>query len=377
MKLSIITPSLNQGVFLETAILSVLQQKYPNLEYIIVDGKSTDCSISIIKKYKGAIHRWISEKDSGQSEAINKGFKMSTGEIVAWINSDDFYFPGAFCKAIGEFEKNPCLVLLYGNCAFVSEKGEFIRYFSDIQRYDPLILRDFSDYIMQPATFFRRRQLEAVGYLDESLHYGMDWDLWCKFAKKFPHGIKYIPELLAANREYGDTKTSYGGKERLKEITLINERYRTGRINKAALLYRAAEFHKTSKLPIRIKDKLVASLARLVGASGKLKQMRLHGFISRSNYIERKATIYQPLINLSPERLVLELENPGKSSQRVKIYLDQIPVDIIMFKSREKRKRIYKLNDSTKSDLLEIGFSCQNTFSKHKVALKINRLKLT
>lgn len=223
---SIITPSYNHAPFLEQTIRSVLAQDYPNIEYIVVDGGSTDGSVEIIKRYEDGIARWVSEPDRGQSHAINKGFRLARGDIVAWLNSDDLYFPDAVSTAVRRFQERPDLGLLYGHCVFVDRDGAFVRYFTEVEPYDKFRLCNCSDYIMQPTTFFRRDVLLDVGLLDESLHFTMDWDLWCRLAKS-GCGVHYEPKLIAATRVYPETKTSAGGRTRLDEIKRIVRRHGT------------------------------------------------------------------------------------------------------------------------------------------------------
>jgi glycosyltransferase involved in cell wall biosynthesis len=226
-KISIVTPSLNQAKFLPYAIESVLSQEYPNIEYIIIDGGSTDGSIDIIRQYESCLSFWSSEKDGGQSEAINKGFQKATGDIVAWLNSDDLYLPGVVNKAAEHFTSDPQLDLLYGDCVFIDEDGHFIRYFTECEPYNSKRIRNYSDFIMQPTTFFRRKTLQKIGFLRTSLNFTMDWDLWARFARAGAKVI-YIPQVLAANREYPHTKTNSGGIRRLHEILLTNMRNMTG-----------------------------------------------------------------------------------------------------------------------------------------------------
>lgn len=212
---SIITPSFNQGKFIRETIESVLSQDYESIEYIIIDGGSTDDSLEIIKEYSKFI-TYISESDRGQSDAINKGFRMAHGEIVAWLNSDDVYEPHCVSRAVEEFEKNDTLGLLYGKGYIIDAEGRKVRVFEHTQEFDYWKLVNYEDYIMQPATFFRLKYLKQIGYLDIDLHYCMDWDLWIRLAAVSE--VKYTPYLLACSREYDETKTSTGGKERFKEI---------------------------------------------------------------------------------------------------------------------------------------------------------------
>ncbi len=221
-KISIVTPSYNQGRFLEETILSVLGQQYPDLEYIVIDGGSTDNSVELIKKYEPHLAHWVSESDRGQAHAINKGFKMATGEIMAWINSDDFYLPGtlAFVARRLDMMKPE---LLFGNCLhFVHDQpsahGSDVR--SEHGRRD---LR-LADYIIQPSAFWTREAWLRTGLLDESLHFGFDWE-WFIRARKV--GVAFKPEdrYLSAYRIHDDHKTGVGGERRLKELASIYGRH--------------------------------------------------------------------------------------------------------------------------------------------------------
>ncbi len=212
---SIITPSYNQGRFIRETIESVLSQNYDNLEYIIIDGGSTDNTLEIVKEYQDRLI-YISEKDNGQTDAINKGFKIAKGEIVAWLNSDDIYEPNCIEIAVKEFVNNENLGLVYGQGYIINEKSEKIKIFGATQEFDMWTLVNVWDYIMQPTTFFRKRYLEAIGYLDVDLNWCMDWDLWIRLAKVSE--VKLINNILACSREYKATKTNSGGQKRLDEI---------------------------------------------------------------------------------------------------------------------------------------------------------------
>ena len=179
MKISIITPSFNQAQFLEETILSVLNQNYPKIEYIIIDGGSTDGSVEIIKKYEKYLSYWISEPDQGQSAAINKGLKKASGEIVTWLNSDDKFLESALFKIAGHFLHSPDVGLIYGGVAFDEEKNSETNFGYD----NPCLERYMAGMAFpQPAAFFRRSLLEKTGYLNEKYHYGMDYDLFSRFA---------------------------------------------------------------------------------------------------------------------------------------------------------------------------------------------------
>ena len=199
---SIITPSYNQAQYLEQTLLSVIEQDYPSIEYIVIDGGSIDGSVDIIKRHEEHMAYLVSEKDSGQAEAINKGLARATGEIVAWINSDDFYFPGAIASAVKAFESHPEAGLIYGDTVAVDENGEVIHY----PVYAQWKLEDLLTFniIGQPAVFMRRDVLLKAGFLDPSFHFLLDHQLWIRMASHAP--MVYIPERWAAGRFHESAK---------------------------------------------------------------------------------------------------------------------------------------------------------------------------
>ena len=219
---SIITPSLNQAAFIEAAIESVLAQDYPNIEYIVVDGGSTDGTLDILRRY-GERVRWISEPDAGQSDAINKGVRLTQGEILAWMNADDQYAPQAVSRAVAELQAHSQAALVYGHAEFTDQAGRVIAPCVRVEPFDLYRLLHSLDYIVQPTTFFRRDAFLAVGGLDSSLRYCLDYDLWIKLALRYQ--VRYLPELLARVRVYPATKTASGGLERLNEIERMVRRY--------------------------------------------------------------------------------------------------------------------------------------------------------
>ncbi len=199
---SIITPSYNQARYLEQTLRSVLEQDYPHIEYIVIDGASTDGSVDLIKKYARRLAYWVSEKDSGQAEAINKGLARAAGEIVAWLNSDDFYLPGAVTAAVKAFEAHPQAGLIYGDTVAVDEKGEFIHF----PRYAQWTLEDLLTFhiLGQPAVFMRRSVLLEAGFLDPSFHFLLDHHLWIRMAALAP--MVYLPQRWAAGRFHESAK---------------------------------------------------------------------------------------------------------------------------------------------------------------------------
>jgi glycosyltransferase involved in cell wall biosynthesis len=202
MLVSIITPSFNQAAYLETTICSVLEQDYPQIEYIVVDGGSTDGSLEIIKRHADKLTWWISEKDSGQAEAINKGFARARGEIVAWLNSDDYYLPGAVGAAVNAFVQNPGALMIYGNMLAVDEYGRTI----NLLKYHQLSLEDLLCFqiIGQPAVFIRRISMGYTGTLDTSFHYLLDHHLWIRIASQGT--ILHVPQIWAAARYHPSAK---------------------------------------------------------------------------------------------------------------------------------------------------------------------------
>jgi glycosyltransferase involved in cell wall biosynthesis len=219
--ISVVTPSLNQGAYIEENIKSVLKQEYPNFEHIIIDGGSTDGTIDILRKYDHLI--WVSEKDSGQSEAINKGFKRANGEILAWLNSDDCYEPNAFKTIAKELNKDEGKYFVFGDCNVIDGKGETVGFIKGKYKGQGSLIEYWKDaYIPQPSVFFYRDLLNEIGFLNESLHYAMDWDFWLRISEK--HNLLYINECLANFRIHGEQKT--GGYEIFEpELYKISRRY--------------------------------------------------------------------------------------------------------------------------------------------------------
>lgn len=207
MKVSVVTPSFNQGAFIERTIQSVVSQRGDfELEYLVMDGGSTDETLSILRRYEGQL-RFVSEKDEGQSEAINKGFRMTSGEVVAWLNSDDIYRPGALDAAVRALAHARWC---FGECRVIDEQDREVRHV--ISAYKHWVSRRYSrrrllgrNFISQPATFFRRDLLEEAGPIDPALHLAMDYDLWLRFARLADP--VFVPLPLAAFRWHGTSKS--------------------------------------------------------------------------------------------------------------------------------------------------------------------------
>ncbi|SHG57583.1 Glycosyl transferase family 2 [Chryseolinea serpens] len=225
-KISVITPSYNQGLYLEETMLSVLTQEYPNLEYIVIDGGSTDNSVSIIEKYASRLSHWESERDRGFGHAINKGFAKATGDILCWLNSDDILLPGALLTVGTYFKAHPDVGLIYGDRHIIDDASKLIyrrRYFF----YLPGQLR-YAKTFPQECTFWRRSAFEKVGgNLHEELKYAIDLELWCRLSQVT--AIRHIPVFLGAFRDQPQSKSAtlleVGRKERESIIASYYKSY--------------------------------------------------------------------------------------------------------------------------------------------------------
>jgi glycosyltransferase involved in cell wall biosynthesis len=199
---SIVTPSYNQAPYLEQTIQSVLGQDYPHIEYFVIDGGSTDHSVEMIKRYADRLAYWISEKDRGQAEAINKGFARAKGDILAWLNSDDYYLPNTISSVVKCFEENPDVVMAYGDMLAVDGEGQTI----NIMKYKQLSLEDLLCFqiIGQPSVFFRRAAFKETGPLETTFHFMLDHHLWVRLAQQGP--ILHVPQVWSAARYHPAAK---------------------------------------------------------------------------------------------------------------------------------------------------------------------------
>jgi len=235
-KISIVTPSYNQGCFLEETILSVINQNYPKLEYIIIDGGSTDNSVDIIKKYKDSIAYWVSEKDLGQTNAINKGLRIARGDILTWLNSDDTLLPGVLFKVSEIFASHPEAGIVYGDCNIVDKNGNLV-----LKRcclpFDRKILVYAYNLIAQPASFFHRRVIDSIGALDESLNYSMDYEYWIRALK---NDILFfqIPFPIASFRIHNSSKSVDQYKNMMGQHREVLNRYRTSCLKRYPIIDR-------------------------------------------------------------------------------------------------------------------------------------------
>ena len=204
--LSVVVPSFNQGRFLSQTLESILDQAYPRLELIVVDGGSSDDSPAIIRSYEKHIRWWVSEPDNGQAHAINKGFAKSSGEVMAWINSDDLVAPGAFFRVMRHFYQVPSISVVYGNRVVIDEGGREIGRWT-LPGHSARVLR-WADFVPQETLYWRRSAWDATGArLDESFRFAMDWDFLLRLAKSRQHFV-HLPYFLGLFRVHHNQKTS-------------------------------------------------------------------------------------------------------------------------------------------------------------------------
>jgi glycosyltransferase involved in cell wall biosynthesis len=199
---SIVTPSFNMGRFIEETILSVLEQDYPNIEYLVVDGGSNDGTLDILKRYQGRL-RYLSEPDRGQTDAINKGFQLTRGSIFTFLNTDDTLLPGAVATAVRALQENPDAGVVYGDAWFVGEDGSRISPYP-VEPFDAAKLARRC-FICQPAAFMRREVFASSGMLDPERHFALDYDLWIRIAQRY--SMKKIDGFLATSRMHPANKT--------------------------------------------------------------------------------------------------------------------------------------------------------------------------
>ena len=223
--ISVVTPSYNQAAFIERTLQSVLSQGVGDLEYVVMDGGSTDETVEVLKRFDGRL-RWVSEKDRGQSDAVNKGIRQTSGDIIGWLNSDDVYYPGALASALAYFAAHPEVDLLYGNANHIDEHDKIVEPYPT-EPWDLNRLKE-TCYLCQPAVFFRRRVVERHGGIDDNLQYCMDYEFWLRLGHADIR-VAHVPQVLAGSRLHAATKTL---RSRVKVHREVNSmiRGRCGRV---------------------------------------------------------------------------------------------------------------------------------------------------
>ncbi|MCM3878062.1 MAG: glycosyltransferase [Thermoanaerobaculia bacterium] len=227
-RISLVTPSLDQGKFIRATIESVLSQGYPNLDYRVHDGGSTDETLAVLREFEPRV-TFVSEKDAGQADAINRGLATATGEVLGYLNSDDVLRPGALA-AVGEaFALDPELLFVWGRASYLDEAGNAVSPY--LARPDAIERLADACFIAQPAAFFRRKVWEEIGPFDTSLHHAMDYDYWLRIAARYPRSkMRFVDSELAGCRMHADAKTVAGWTRALAEIFALVKR-RTGYVS--------------------------------------------------------------------------------------------------------------------------------------------------
>lgn len=270
-KITVVTPSYNQGKFLERAIISVLSQNYPNLEYMVFDAASTDGSAAILKKYNKRLSYWISETDRGQSDAISKGWGKATGDVLAWLNSDDFYYPGALHEVARMFNADPNLKMVCGSVAMVDPAERKLRV-KQPPSLSPEVILLWANIPPQVGTFIRRDVFDRLGGPRLDLHYVMDWELWLRVSLSYPpSAIALSNKVIGADRQWAGTKTlNAGGKDATEVRKVLAEFFESETLNpdlrslKRAALARAWWRQSKGELRKGMRRAALASLAKAV-----------------------------------------------------------------------------------------------------------------
>lgn len=221
-KISVVTPSFNHAGYIEKTIKSVLDQKYPNLEYIIIDGGSEDGSVEIIERYSEHLAHWVSEPDEGQTHALIKGFQRATGDIMGWLCSDDLYEPHTLHEVADIFMRNPGWQVVYGDGMWMDGDGNPTKAKKEIDFNRFIFMHDFN-YVPQPSTFWRRGIYERVGGLDPRWNLAMDTDLWARFAELTE--LHHVPRQWSRVHYYPEQKTFRLLDDKYREDALIRSRY--------------------------------------------------------------------------------------------------------------------------------------------------------
>jgi glycosyltransferase involved in cell wall biosynthesis len=219
---TVVTPCYNSAEHIEDTIKSVLSQTYPYIEYIVMDAQSTDATADIVRQYADRL-TFVSEPDTGQANAINKGWKMARGEILAWLNADDLYLSNTVQTAVDYLAQYSEAGWLYGNAQFLNSEGNPFPFRNPVFKWDYDLLLNSNIFITQPSVFLRRGVIERFGYLREDLYFGMDYEYWLRIGRDYPG--YYVPSLQVQVKWHRDTKSASGGKKRIFELYEIVKQY--------------------------------------------------------------------------------------------------------------------------------------------------------
>jgi len=300
-RVNIVTPSFNQGRFIEETIRSVLLQGYPDLEYIIVDGGSTDDSIEVIRKYERWLAYWVSEPDRGQANAINKGWRRASGEYITWLNSDDFLLPSSLERTVPSVARDDRVQLVYGDALLIDEDSRPHPVPFDRFRGRPLRLEDvimsWRSPVPQQGFLMRRSVLDRVGCLNEDFQFSMDFEYWIRFALANGQS-EYLPRTLAAFRRHHETKTSTMAQRRIRENYAIYDQVFSGQ-----LPTRMEGEAKASRASLHLQ---AAYISYLAGNSGDMRRYALHHMRESGLRSSPRAWLFF-IISLAGDRFVSSL----------------------------------------------------------------------
>ena len=290
-KITVVTPSFNQAQFLERAIRSVLSQNYPNLEYFVFDAGSTDGSLAILKKYDKRLTYWTSEADRGQSDAISKGWSMATGDVLAWLNSDDFYYPGALEEVGRIFGADSELKMVCGSVALV-DAAERELYVKQPAAVAPEILLPREDLPPQAGAFIRRDVFDRLGGPRLDLHYVMDWELWLRVSLNYPaSAIAHSNKVLAGDRQWSGTKTlNAAGRDAAEGRRVLQELFGSNQLAPA----------------LRALERVALARTWWLQSKGELKKgLRRSAFLSLSKAVQLAPRSFSPLKVLKQFKRIL------------------------------------------------------------------------
>lgn len=307
VRFAIVVPSLNQSRFLADALESIRHQT-AQVCLALMDGGSTDGFFDVAARYRDMTDHLESGPDGGQAAAIQKGKEIAQGDVVCWLNADDYYFPEALTRVAAVFEAHPEIDVVYGDAVHVTPEGDFLSYFPAVSEFSARLLPR-SCFICQPACFVRRAAYEAAGGINPALKYTMDWDLWCRLAARGA-SFFYLPEPLAAVRCYPETKTLSGDRQRYREIRRIGKKYGNRRLPVAWLgFYRYDLSFKKRRTPM---ERLV--FWGLEGARGIKKRLfheavqTQYGFYRWSSRVDGRCLMQIPWYEeAKPRRLCLSV----------------------------------------------------------------------